>query len=131
MVRFVASDYGIENTLEAAMDEFEISTTDGFASGLRNVAPLALQLWAPRPNPATGPSRVSFSLAEQGPVDLSVYSLDGRRLRALHSGSTAPGMHLIAWDGRNAAGQSLPAGIYYLRLVTQQGVRTAPITIVR
>ncbi|MBD3237601.1 MAG: hypothetical protein GF330_12925 [Candidatus Eisenbacteria bacterium] len=131
VVRFVASDYDIPNTVEAMLDEFEISTTQGLAAAPGDAAPLALQLRAPRPNPAAGAARVSFALPATGHVELGVYSLDGRRLCALHNGSASPGVHRIDWDGRDGAGQSLPAGVYYLRLVTPQGVRSAPITIVR
>ena len=131
VVRFVASDYGIPNTVEAALDEFEISTTEGLAAAPGPDAPLALRLRNPHPNPATAGSRVSFALPQGGTVDLSVYSLDGRHQRSLLSGTTVAGVHLIDWDGRDASGQTVPAGVYYLRLVTPQGVRSEPITIVR
>ena len=130
-MRFVASDYGIANTVEAIVDEFEISTTEVFAAVPFSPAPLALLLRAPYPNPATAATRVSFALPKRSHVDLSVCSLDGRQLRALLAGTSSAGVHLVDWDGRDASGQAVPAGIYYLRLVTPQGARSTPITIVR
>jgi flagellar hook assembly protein FlgD len=48
----------------------------------------------------------------------------GRCGRPLHAGPLAAGSHLFTWDGRDAAGNAEPAGIYWLRLESR-GEQTA------
>jgi flagellar hook assembly protein FlgD len=48
---------------------------------------------------------------------LELFSVDGRRVRSLESGWLAAGDHNAAWDGRDAAGRDVAAGIYFARLI--------------
>jgi flagellar hook assembly protein FlgD len=41
------------------------------------------------------------------------------------------GLHPVSWDGRDDAGSRVASGIYYVRLVTGQGVRQQKIARVR
>lgn len=70
---------------------------------------------APWPNPAAGPSSVTFALPSAGHVDLEVYDVSGARVRTLVRGERSAGQHTIAWDGRTDEGRRAPAGLYYLR----------------
>ena len=74
-----------------------------------------------RPNPA-GPEglRVSFSLAEAGPVTLEVFDTGGRRVLARDLGTLAPGNHLVSM-GRAAR---LRPGACFIRLRQGDRVRT-------
>ena len=68
------------------------------------------------PNPAAGEARVAFGLATEGPVDLGVYDLAGRRVATLASGRMAAGTHSARWDGRGVDGAPAGAGLYVVRL---------------
>lgn len=57
------------------------------------------------PNPFRASSLVTFSLEQEGPVDLDIYALDGRRVRSLFRGQCSPGVHQVTWDGRDDAGR--------------------------
>jgi flagellar hook assembly protein FlgD len=54
---------------------------------------------------------------------LKIYNLIGREVRTLVEGERPPGYHRVRWDGKNEAGQALPAGIYFVRM--QAGEFTA------
>lgn len=77
------------------------------------------------PNPARAMASIELSNAVQQSVDLSLYDVTGRRVRQLRTGTLRSGIFRIPWDLRTDAGQSVPAGIYFVRLATRdfQGVR--------
>ena len=51
-------------------------------------------------------------------VRLAVYGVDGRCVRTLVDGTMEPGRHDATWDGRDARGAGVDAGIYFVRLVS-------------
>ncbi len=71
------------------------------------------------PNPASGNVAVSFSIAHAGIAALSVYDASGRLVRRLVS-LAEPGEHTLLWDRTDATGRRVPAGVYYVRLVSDQ-----------
>src|SRR5262249_11490237 len=72
---------------------------------------------AASPNPFAGTTRLDLALAAPGPVRLEVLDLGGRRVRSLESGHVLPaGPHEWTWDGRDAAGRPVPAGVYLVHL---------------
>lgn len=83
------------------------------------------------PNPSSGVSLLRWSAAEHA-VALEVVDVSGRRIRAFDlsgGGSAAEGT--VGWDGRDEAGRAVPAGIYFARLTTEAGLRTARVVRLR
>ncbi len=59
------------------------------------------------PNPFNPTTRIAFSLAETGPVNLSVYSASGRLVRVLIANEERThGPHSVVWDGLDADGNA-------------------------
>lgn len=85
------------------------------------VLPVVAGLAAASPSPFARSTELSFGLTVAGRVELTVFSVDGRRVRTLASGEFAAGRHSRTWDGTNDAGSRVHAGVYYLRLTTPQG----------
>jgi hypothetical protein len=87
---------------------------------------LAFALGACEPNPMRSSARIPFTLSSSGRagdrVRLAIYGLDGRLVRALVDEPATPGEHAARWDARDAAGASVPAGVYFYRLTA--GTRT-------
>lgn len=81
-------------------------------------APTSVHLRPPAPNPFNPCTRVSFSLDTAATADLSVYDLQGRRVRRLLNGPLPAGEHVLTWDGRDDAGRRSPGGFYLVRLTT-------------
>ncbi|MDZ7345324.1 MAG: T9SS type A sorting domain-containing protein [candidate division KSB1 bacterium] len=82
------------------------------------------------PNPFNPSATISFSLAQEGAVELVVYDLRGRRVRTLLSGALAEGRHSIQWDACDDWGTPLSAGAYWIRLKAES-VQTVKALIVR
>ncbi len=77
-----------------------------------------------RPNPATGPLAVAFSLASNATATLELLSVNGSRVMTREVGSLGAGNHLVRLD----EGARVPAGLYWLRL--SQGGRSAVARVV-
>ncbi len=93
------------------------------------VRPLALNpAW---PNPATGPTEISFYLPESADVELTLYDVAGRRVRTLVSERRTFGSHTISWDGKSASGLAMPSGVYFSRLNVNGRVLSRKIVIAR
>jgi hypothetical protein len=88
------------------------------------------------PTPSTGLVTVVYSGREGsrsvgGGESGAVVDIAGRLVRTLRwSGAEGRGI-VSGWDGRDAAGRLVPPGVYYVRLSTPTGVRSAPLLIVR
>lgn len=91
-------------------------------------APLSLRAW---PNPFNPSTEIVFSLVREEAVQLAVYDARGRRLATLAEGRLAAGEHRLVWDGRDAAGHSLAAGVYLVRLLTGDRSRCLRVSLVK
>jgi flagellar hook assembly protein FlgD len=64
------------------------------------------------PNPFNPATRITYSIAAAGPVELGVYDVRGRLVRTLVREKQNAGVYDVSWDGRGDAGGDLPSGIY-------------------
>jgi len=83
------------------------------------------------PNPFREGTTLAFGLAQPGHVELTLFSVDGRRVRTLASGMYAAGNYRLAWDGRDEAGRLAAPGVYYARLDTAQGRFGSKVVLTR
>lgn len=69
------------------------------------------------PNPFNPSTTIKFTLAESGPVTLTVFNLLGQEVRQLilKNWMTA-GVHKVVWDGKDRQGRSVSSGFYIYRL---------------
>lgn len=77
--------------------------------------PSSLAFHAPRPNPLYHSTVASFDLPADAFVRLRVYDPAGRLVRSLAEGTLGAGPHSRTWDGADARGRPVGAGIYFLR----------------
>ena len=85
----------------------------------------------PEPNPTAAGSTLGFTLAAPGFVRLAIASVDGRIVRVLHEGVLPPGIHRIAWNGRDARGRLAPPGVYLCRLQSAAGTAARRLAVIR
>ncbi len=88
--------------------------------------PTAWNLTSAYPNPAHVGADMRFVLESPGGGEAHVDVLDGagRRVRRLEAGTPGQGVHELAWDGRNDAGQVCAPGVYRARLVAPGATKT-------
>ena len=68
------------------------------------------------PNPSNNACGVAFEVPREGPVELAIYDLHGRRVRTLAGETMSAGPHSAAWDGRDERGRRAEPGVYFCRL---------------
>jgi len=71
------------------------------------------RLFQNAPNPFHPYTTLRFSLAADGPVDLAIYDVAGRRVKTLIHSPLKAGSHEVVWDGTNEVNKELPAGVYW------------------
>lgn len=86
-----------------------------------NQSPTVTKLKGNFPNPFNPETTIVFSLAEASKTKLSVYNLKGQKVTDLLDANMLSGEHRKVWNGRDARGQSVSSGIYFVRLQTKDG----------
>ena len=101
--------------------------------GVGTFSPVSsLRFEGARPNPSNAGTTLSFSLPRaSGAAELAVFSLGGRRVATLLRGALPAGPGSVRWDGRDAEGRAVSAGIYFARLVTEDGAASGKVVIAR
>jgi hypothetical protein len=128
-----AQTVGIQYYFDGTYHELAVPVTDSFAlryttydpgyvgleeyEQLTNV-PVRTMMGVVYPNPFARDMRVSYQLAARGQVRLSVYDALGRAVCGLVDGMIEPGYYTVSWDGCDAQGRRVPAGVYFVKLET-------------
>jgi flagellar hook assembly protein FlgD len=94
------------------------------------VAPL-FAIEAIQPNPMVDRTQIIFRAEAGGDLTLSIFDSSGRLVRALEQGASGTGRHAVSWDGRNALGENVSPGIYFVRLRQNDKVRESKFVVVR
>ncbi len=68
------------------------------------------------PNPFNPETTISFSLACQSVVTLTIYDIQGHPVKELLRGSLLSGRQQVVWNGRNTQDQPVASGLYIYRI---------------
>lgn len=120
---FVITDYSTvlhreRYQLEVAALEIERRPTEAIADFARP------RILSTTPNPSRAATEVAFAVPARGPVEVQVYDVTGRLVRTLARDSFEAGDHRLRWDGRGDRGEETAAGVYFVKLRTEQGSST-------
>ena len=117
---------GYDDSPSFSLNTTAVSATDDY--GL----PTAHRLGTCVPNPFNPLTRIEYELARAGMVDLAVYDLKGRLVRRLEAGRVVEaGRHWAQWDGRDASGRSVAAGVYFYRMRCDSYTATRRMTLLK
>ncbi len=83
------------------------------------------------PNPFNPKINLYFELYDNDVMEISVYDIQGKKVRSLYSGRMDRGTHSITWDGKEDAGRSVPSGLYFISFKTNSHTETRKISLVR
>ncbi|MCX6246823.1 MAG: T9SS type A sorting domain-containing protein [Bacteroidetes bacterium] len=70
------------------------------------------------PNPFTEKTRIEFFTKETGSQQVDIFDLEGNKIRSLESTPKGNGVQSVSWDGKDAGGVKVPAGVYLCSVKT-------------
>lgn len=114
----VSSPSGAEVGLADGIRAYRLPAMPGFEGGQGRPTGSAGQPLTVRclPNPVADRLKVEYSFASPGMTRIWVNNVSGRAVGQLAQRQDAPGTHVETWSGRDAAGNRLPAGIYFINV---------------
>ncbi len=68
------------------------------------------------PNPFNPATRISYQLAEDSDVEISVFNMRGQKISTLLNREEEKGFHHIIWDGKDADEKKQSSAMYFIRL---------------
>ncbi len=83
------------------------------------------------PNPFNPLIQVEFEVKKPCRLNLAVYDPAGHLVQIIENGFFEAGTHTRSWDGKNSQAMASSAGVYYLRLVGDNGVSHRKITLLK
>ncbi len=140
-------DYINEDSCYADLEQFlsiiDIeSITIDFWMEMSYVGPLAIDgeiglypdefiLHSAFPNPFNPTTTLKYELGSAGPVSIDVFDVNGRKIRSLYNGISAPGLHEIRWDARDNHGKQVSSGVYLFKVKMDGKVKTAKTLLLK
>ena len=68
------------------------------------------------PNPFNPTTEIVYNIPENTHVSISVYNVLGQKVVDLVSANQKAGMHMVRWNGKDANGLDVAAGIYIYQM---------------
>ena len=95
---------------------FTVKPQEAAGVGTASAPTSAIRLAPAEPNPFEGETTLRYDLARDGAVHLAIYDIAGRQVTSLVEDRRTSGRHVIRWDGTNARGERVGAGVYFAQL---------------
>lgn len=115
----------------AILDTFTILKGVGSGVGEPGAGDPGLVLAAPQPNPSRGTIHVAYEIGAAAPVRVQILDVTGRRVNNLELGPRPAGAHDFTWDGRDARGQRVVPGVYFIRFLAGAGERGTRVIVLK
>jgi len=97
----------------------------------QNQVPKEMTLYQNYPNPFNPITTIPYTLLKTSTVQLQIFDLQGRLVRALVNGAQEPGMHSVQWDATNENGERVASGIYICRFKAGNVVKNEKIILAK
>ena len=93
--------------------------------------PLTFKLRQNFPNPFNPTTEIEFSVPRAVPVEIVIFDALGRKIQTLTRRRYVAGTYRVEWNGRDAAGNSMPSGVYFYRMKAGQRVWMKKMLLLR
>jgi subtilisin family serine protease len=96
-----------------------------------NVIPQQFELGLNYPNPFNPSTSISYALPEAASVCLQIFNSLGQLIKTLVDEKQMPGLYQKSWDGLDAEGAAVSAGIYFTRLQAGEFIAVRKMALVK
>jgi hypothetical protein len=76
-------------------------------------------------------TQVLYTMKKSGVISVQVFALDGSLVRVLQRGRQAPGDYSVYWDGKNASGEVVARGVYFIRVIAPEIDETRNVLVIK
>lgn len=123
---------GVQN-ISAVGDVINANLVVGFSAGIgdESTLPNAYELQQNFPNPFNPRTTIGFTLPKSSRVQLEIFNLKGELTAMLVDDKFSAGSYAIVWDGRDRSGDNAASGIYFYRLVTDEGALSKKMLLIK
>ncbi|MCF7802334.1 MAG: CotH kinase family protein, partial [Candidatus Marinimicrobia bacterium] len=83
------------------------------------------------PNPFNPTTTIDYTIPEPGAVTISIFNLRGERVWEHHQFHTKAGPDNLQWSGVDESGQSVSAGVYFVRINATDLTRMVKVTLLK
>ncbi len=83
------------------------------------------------PNPFNPETTISYSLAKDGHVNLSIYNVRGQKVKTLLNSRQISGANTVTWNGKNEQGETVSGGVYFYKLQTENQALTRKMLLLK
>jgi hypothetical protein len=80
------------------------------------VTPTKFTLSGNYPNPFNPTTTISYSIPQDGNVELIVYNIRGQKVKTLVTGTQPAGVYNVTWNGKDDNGKRASSGLYFYKL---------------
>jgi len=98
--------------------------------------PTTTQLLANYSNPFNPETWIPFELSQDAAVIITIYDVQGQRIRQLQLGQVTAGRYVTAdqaayWNGRSETGEAVSSGTYFYQLQADDYTETRKMVILK
>jgi DNA-binding transcriptional regulator YhcF (GntR family) len=86
------------------------SVSSGTASAVPNITAQSY------PNPFNPETEISYTLTENSNVSVTIFNIQGQKVKRLVNEYQPAGTRKVVWDGRDENGEGVASGIYFYRI---------------
>jgi len=113
------------------LDNVCVKLAGGTTAVTGRPAAARIELAPAYPNPFNPSTTLAFSMPRSTPVRLTVHDLAGRLVATLVDGTLPAGGHAVTWQGDDATGRAVGAGLYFARLTTPDGTSVRRLALIK
>jgi hypothetical protein len=83
------------------------------------------------PNPFNPSTTIEYSIANDSPVNLSIYNVNGQLIRTLVSEFQKSNTYSVVWDGKDSNGNPVESGVYFSRIIASKFEQSKKLILLR
>ena len=83
------------------------------------------------PNPFNPITQIRYDLPKNNLVNISIYDIQGRKIRTLINTNQSVGFHSCYWDSKNDLGAIVAAGVYIYSIQTGEFKATKKMVLLK
>jgi histidinol-phosphate aminotransferase len=101
-------------------------------SGLYDaIVPKSFALNTIYPNPFNSHCQIEITTVGTEKTNLTIYDINGRKIKTVMNKTIPAGNHRIRWDGRDIAGKTISSGVYIFNLIQGEMATSRRATLIK